>query len=184
VKLYRKTIINNINNRFDDKMNLGEDLVFAYSYYAACRNIQIVPYADYYYNCHEGSLSNSISSFEVAIYNYKKIYESTKILITDCKIDNENAKGKLYQFVIDPINNVLNSIYHNGYNRRERLQKLQTLNLQLYARYHINDDCKTRILRWLLCDLKNLRLYDFIRMLNIRIKRCSLHKQILHKIIC
>lgn len=50
-KLYKRSIINDNNIRFDRSMKLGEDGYFVSCYVAQCQSISLVPFSDYYYNC-------------------------------------------------------------------------------------------------------------------------------------
>ncbi len=48
-KMYKKSIIEIKHLRFDEHLNIGEDLYFLYSYILNSSKIQITSFTDYYY---------------------------------------------------------------------------------------------------------------------------------------
>lgn len=64
-KLFKKSIIDKNNIRFDMKMSLGEDKKFVYEYLSFCNTISYVPKALYTYYDNEGSLVHSFRGDEL-----------------------------------------------------------------------------------------------------------------------
>lgn len=72
-KLYKRDIIQ--NQRFDEQIRLGEDLLFNMKYFTKCRNIFIIATTGYRYNLlNENSATKKIrdDDFSQIIYLYKK----------------------------------------------------------------------------------------------------------------
>jgi len=76
-KLYRKSIIDLDNLRFDRNVCIAEDLIFMVNFYVTALQIKgsrtaFIDKCNYIYNVHSGSLSTRYSSFEQELYSYQE----------------------------------------------------------------------------------------------------------------
>lgn len=89
-KLYRRDLLGDI--RFNDKVSMGEDLLFNLQYYNNCRNFACVQEADYYYDCtNQNSAMHNFKSEYIAcqklLYSELKKFKYGKVVFTNDMVD-------------------------------------------------------------------------------------------------
>ena len=89
-KLYKRDLINNI--MFNDKMSMGEDLLFNLQYYNNCRKFACIQATDYYYDCtnQSSAMHNFKPEYIVCqkiLYGELKQFKYGKVVFTDDGVD-------------------------------------------------------------------------------------------------
>lgn len=168
-KIYRYELIEKNNLRFDEKIHIGEDAVFLYSYMLLSSKIFISNHTDYCYQSQlDGSLTKKINTVDSELYTMKSIEELTNKLISKFKLGDDSIK-ELRWLNASYIGRVLNSLYHSKNCYDERLRIIKRLDIDTYIQ-HIGKDClKTKFLI-LLLRLRLYNIYDFCRYFNSLIK--------------
>lgn len=80
-KIFKKSIIENNHLRYDESLNMGEDLIFNIRYLKYCKTLTMIPDCLYFYNMTVGG--SLTKKFELTRWNteknvyleYKKLYE-------------------------------------------------------------------------------------------------------------
>ena len=169
-KIYRYELIEKNNLRFDEKIHIGEDAVFLYSYMLLSSKIFISNHTDYCYQCQlEGSLTKKINTVDSELYTMKSIEELTNKLIPKFKLGDDSIK-ELRWLNASYIGRVLNSLYHNHISRTERIKIIKCLDIVKYTRY-IGIDCLKSTILVKLLKLRLYHMYDLCRYLNCMINR-------------
>lgn len=165
-KLYRMEIVKIDNLRFCERMNIGEDLVFLYSFILKCRNIAFTKDVDYFYNFEvSGSLTKRIHSLECELFGFYKISQTIKELCSINNITNTRALCKLDWILGYYVRRVLNSLYHNkGIHFTKRIEIIKGLDLVPYLTAVNIPAPKEKFLCFLLKH-RLLYLYDIIRLI-------------------
>lgn len=89
-KLYRRDLIGDI--RFNDKVSMGEDLLFNLQYYNHCQNFVCLSEADYYYDCtnQSSAMHNFKAEYIVCqklLYGELKKFKYGKVVFTNDMVD-------------------------------------------------------------------------------------------------
>lgn len=85
-KLYRHELVGDI--RFNDKVSMGEDLLFNLQYYNNCRNFACIQEADYYYDCtnQNSAMHNFKAEYIICqklLYSELKKFKYGKVIFTN-----------------------------------------------------------------------------------------------------
>lgn len=125
-KLYKLSVINNVNLRFDEAMHHGEDLIFLYRYLLECNNFYITGDCDYcYLYDREGSLTKRVLGFNIEQYQYYQINKSIDRLIRQKKITQSIALDNLNWIKAHASRRLLNSVYHSSMGYKKRIDVLK-----------------------------------------------------------
>lgn len=160
-KLYRVSLLKDLI--FNEKMHIGEDAVFLFSYILRCKSICFTSDTDYYYYFdNANSLTKRINSLESELESLKCISEVGNALISNKRIENKTVMDKFYWLFGSYTRRVLSSLYHRGQMRREdRLSIIKSLDLAPYTRIH-TDSLKECVLITLL-RFRLYSTYDYLR---------------------
>ncbi len=164
-KMFRRKIINNLNLRFDDRLFIGEDLVFLYSYILGSNIIQLSSDTDYFYfyNIND-SLTKRKYSIEKELYTYDKITSLINKVISELSLKDRAASNIMWTYA-SYCRRVLNALYDDrkiGY--MDRLKVLENLDIDSYCKYINTTSVKERIYVCLL-KRKCYKTYDALRCL-------------------
>lgn len=169
-KLYRRSVIEDLHLRFCEGMHIGEDALFLYTFMLASREIYFSGDTDYcYFACVENSLTKRVNPLDSELLSYSNIRTIVEKLIQCRTIRHPRALKNLGWLIASYQRRVLNALYHNVVERRQRLEILKKINWTHYTNYIKKDSRKERILKFLLRN-EMYRLYDWIRSLSIRVK--------------
>lgn len=161
-KIYKRSIIEKLHLRFDEHLNIGEDLYFLYTYINSTNKIQITHYTDYYYFYNNGnSLTKKTYSLDIEMYTYKQIsFLINKLII------GHGLKGVAFTRIMwtkaSYCRRVLNALYDNTTNRKQRLNVLNNIDTDAYCKY-INTSSRKEQLYIFLLNKKYYKLYDALR---------------------
>lgn len=125
-KLYDMDIIRENNIRFDEKMPYKEDLDFMLSYMNYIENIVFIPFTDYNYYIRGGdSLSSKRYPFNILAYVHRKILDK------EVRFLQAHFSAKLSEYVDNSLmygmQECIESIYKNGYTRKQRIEYLKVI---------------------------------------------------------
>lgn len=169
-KLYKSEICKYI--RFIIGLQIGEDLVFLYTYILSCQKIIVLSNTDYvYYVNNQTSLTKQIHNYEDEMFAYNNVNCVVNKLIAEKGIMDKTAIEKLQWIIAYFVRRVLNSIYYGGckYSYNERMSKIKLQNIDSYVKYIEVNSVK----EWCYVSLLKLRLfwiYDIIRVKIANIK--------------
>jgi hypothetical protein len=123
-KIYKRSIINENQLRYEESMSDGEDFLFTLNYLLHVNHIRAISYAGYNYITYQSSLTKTIYDIESYV-NWKK-YIITALINVDSKF------GKNSSF-LDPIlttklHSIINGCYlRNSLPKEIRLKTLSTV---------------------------------------------------------
>lgn len=159
-KLYKVAIVNGINLRFNINIHLGEDAMFALRYLLETRNVVLISSDKYFYDKERpGSLTKTLNSYESELAG-KKEFDRIVNEIKE-KLDlNDEAIAKLEDSQRYYIERTLASIMRLT-SRKDRLQKINNLDLTLYYKYKKPCSWKEQLLFYILKQ-RWFYLYDCI----------------------
>lgn len=166
-KLFKRSIIENHSLRFDEKIHIGEDLIFLYTYLLYIDVFIITDHTDYLYQKDsEGSLTKRINTFDSELYTSLQVQCVINQLILSKRIVSQQALHNLQYIRGTYFRRVLIALYHTPLPKPKRINTLKQLcNHSLFIDYIERYDFsawRENLLQWL---LKNnmFRTYDFIR---------------------
>lgn len=149
-KMYKKSIIEIKHLRFDEHLNIGEDLYFLYSYILNSSKIQITSFTDYYYFYNNSnSLTKKTYSLDIEMYTYKQISSIIYKLIDEFNF-NSAAITHIMWTKASYCRRVLNALYDNKTNKTLRLNILNTIDIQTYCMYINTSSRKEQLYIYLL----------------------------------
>lgn len=159
-KLYKTEIIKNIHLRFNICVHLGEDAMFALQYLLETRNVVLISSNKYCYETKRlDSLTKTLNSYESELAG-KKEFDRIVNEIKE-KLDlNDEAIAKLEDSQRYYIERTLASIMRLT-SRKDRLQKINNLDLTLYYKYKKPCSWKEQLLFYILKQ-RWFYLYDCI----------------------
>ena len=161
-KMYKKSIIEIKHLRFDEHLNIGEDLYFLYSYILNSSKIQITSFTDYYYFYNNSnSLTKKTYSLDIEMYTYKQISSIIYKLIDEFNF-NSAAITHIMWTKASYCRRVLNALYDNKTNKTLRLNILNTIDIQTYCMY-INTSSRKEQLYIYLLNRGYYKSYDALR---------------------
>lgn len=168
-KLYRMQIIRDNGIRFINDMHFGEDAVFLYEFLLYARSVYITGKTDYCYRGEiEGSLSKRINGAESEYFGYCRIQDAVRRLVDKKHIEDAAALRKIDWIVGRYVWRVLNALYHNNVQKKERIAVMANLDLDSIGSLE-NGSCKDVFLKFLLKN-RMFRSYDTVRRLMSTIK--------------
>lgn len=159
-KLYKTKIINDLHLRFMVNVHLGEDSMFALRYLLETKNVVLISSDKYFYEKgRSDSLTKKINSYESELAGKEEFEGIVGQLINELNLDDLSIKEleisqRLY------IERTLVSIMRLP-NQKDRLNKLQGLDLSLYNKYTKPYNWKEKVLLFLLRK-KFFYIYDMI----------------------
>lgn len=163
-KLYKTSIIKQNNLTFDERMHIGEDLVFLYEYMLFSDCIYIASDTNYYYVADmTQSLTKKINNIESELHSYDKICKLLDKTILNKNITDRRALENLNWIVGSYVRRVLNALYYNVVCKKKRLDIISGLQIDLYVKYVKTSSWKEKLYKCLL-RLKLLHLYDILRV--------------------
>ena len=170
-KLFKRAIIESGNIRFSEDMQIGEDLLFLYTYMLHTVNIYISSDTDYFYSYDLAtSLTKRVNSYKSEFAGYTNIKQVIEELIKKREIKSKDSLKRLGWVIGYYTRNVLNALYHDTtIMRKQRLTTLKNLDIEPYFKYLHIPAKKERFLMFL---LKNrlYTLYDLMRMAVVNMK--------------
>lgn len=170
-KLYRRSIVEDLHLRFCEGMHIGEDALFLYTYMLASHLIYLSSDTDYcYFACVENSLTKRVNSLDSELLSYSNIQAIVGKLIQSRSIRHPRALHNLGWLIASYQRRVLNALYHNVVEQRQRLEILKKINWNHYTNYLKTDSRKERILIFFLKH-RMYYLYDETRSLSVKMKR-------------
>lgn len=164
-KLYRKSIIDSGNLRFNERVCIAEDMMFMVGYiletaHHPTSRVAFIDKCNYIYNIHSGSLSTSSSPFENEYYSLNEYRNTIRLLVKTFSINNETN-----EILSAPLayyaDRCLNSIFQKV-EKENRLAKLAMLNRIEYKRYKKCISVYESFLKFLFVH-KFWRLYSYLR---------------------
>lgn len=159
-KLYKTDIINGLHLRFNVNVHLGEDSMFALRYLLETKNVVLISSNKYFYERERpDSLSKKNNSYDSELAGKEEFEGIVRQLINELNLDDLSIKEleisqRLY------IERTLVSIMRLP-NQKDRLNKLQGLDLSLYNKYTKPYNWKEKVLLFLLRK-KFFYIYDMI----------------------
>ena len=162
-KLFCKSIITVNNLRFDQGISYGEDRIFLLNYLMFIDDLTFVEYDGYMYSVHDGSLSNTIKSFEEAYSGLIGFREIAKKLSNKWNV-NVQSFPYFRDRLINQYGRILGAI-RKCTDRKKRLQYYRMIDWGDYNSIRTPHSWKEKILNNLL-SMKFHRQYDYIMSLN------------------
>lgn len=160
-KLFKLDIIRDNNIRFDEKIHIGEDRVFVYTYLLHSTGAVISSESDYYYMIREGSLMSKYYDLETELYAYNVYCAIVKEL--GDKIRSKQAKENLENTIKYFCYRFLKALYRSGKSdRAQRLSVLSSLDMEVYLRRTDDVSGIHRLYKRLLKN-KMYKTYDFLK---------------------
>lgn len=159
-KLYKTDVIKNFDLRFS-AIKLKADQLFFFRYLSHISSISVLNYCGYNYRLLEQSMSHRKMSFDLHLSLVMDFYHAIKTT----EIDIETQKLLLANCLDGPIGH----LYEGEYCRIERLNKMKSIDKDVYRETEITNSWKSRILLFLFCH-GFYRIFD-INMVRNRNKR-------------
>lgn len=159
-KLYKTEIIKNIHLRFNICVHLGEDAMFALQYLLETRNVVLISSNKYCYETKRpDSLTKTLNSYESELAG-KKEFDRIVNEIKEKLYLNDEAITRLEDSQRYYIERTLASIMRLT-SQKDRLQKINDLDLTLYYKYKKPYSWKEQLLFYILKQ-RLFYLYDCI----------------------
>ena len=163
-KLYKKTVIDDNNLRFERNVHIGEDAIFLYTYCLHIHSISVIDATDYCYQVQTScSLTKRINSLESESLGLSKLTSIIKGL-REHKTLSDKANKELDWLISSYINRVLTSLYYNNVSKTDRLKTIVSLDLALYTKNIHQESLIGRIYIYLLQN-NMYHIYDYLRKL-------------------
>lgn len=177
-KLFSLSLINNKNIRFNERMSMGEDTVFLYSYLLYSSLIYVSDNVNYCYNDSSASLSKKFYSLSMEIEGYKQIEFVINKIFSKKRIIDITAKHNLNVLKGYYVWRVLKCMYNSDkcISVRQRLAILRSLDLSTVQEINNGNTIKWAVLKWLL-QHRLVMVYDCIKLVNNLFRNwvCKLH---------
>lgn len=162
-KLYKRSVIEANNMRFNIYLPIAEDLVFLYEYLLHIENVRVRGVSNYYYNAEvEGSLTKRLNLPKVEYECYKNVLGVIESVIYKKEITSVDAIVRLKKLKKTYAVRVVNSLYFNRLSRKFRLEYLNKIDLSLLL-IETPRTLKDRMSS-VLISYKLYALYDFLRI--------------------
>lgn len=170
-KLYRANVIKNNHIRFLEKMKLGEDTVFLWTYMLYTDSVCCVNELGYHYEADVSfSLSKRLFPIDNELFAYEQIIGNMLKLIAVKNIIEEKALERLTMFKVYFIKRVLDALYHNDVRRRDRLIIMRKVDVDLYSSKLYPTSYREYIFVYLL-KKRYYVIYDLLRSSVVSLKR-------------
>lgn len=176
-KLFRRKLIDGLNLRFDERLKIGEDAVFLFSFIMHLDSFRVVPTCDYYYNFEtEGSLTKKIYNIAEELYTQKRINNIHSQLRSRFQIKSEQTKKCMSWIEGYYIGRVINALYNTDtLVRKQRIGILKQQNIKCYIENLQASRLKEKILFGLL-NVRAFFLFDLIRIINQKLRHMKFIK--------
>lgn len=164
-KLFKASIIREKMIQFPEGMPIGEDAHFLYEYMLHCVSIFVSDDTDYFYNAeNEGTLTKKAYSIQAEFKILNTIFDITNQLIEKERIYNQIALSNINRLKSSYIIRLINSLYHNKSNIKERLKIYNNIDLEPYKQHLREKKNKTFKDYFIYIILKNklFGIYDFL----------------------
>ena len=133
-KLYKKSIIEFNNLRFNTALPIAEDLLFLYEYILHIRYIRVKGVSNYFYSAEvEGSLTKRVNSPEVEYECYKNVIRIVDEVICAKGISSIDVIARLMRLKRTYAMRVINSLYLSKLSRKARLSYLKQIDTSLLS---------------------------------------------------
>lgn len=135
-KLFKSSIINNGNIKFDTSLSYGEDTKFSFEYLALCNSISFIPRHLYHY-CFRGeeSLTRKKYDFEFWIQTAFML-KNVRMPVIEMFNMPCSYRNYINQVYLDHILRAIFSLYEvNEYSRVVRIKKLKSINFDFLSNY-------------------------------------------------
>ncbi len=164
-KLFRADIVKRENICFDERMHVGEDRVFVYTYLLYSSGAVVSSESDYYYVLRDGSLMSKYYDAETELYAYHVYCGVVKTLVD--KLQSDEAKVNLENTIKYFCYRFLKALYRSGKSKRaQRLSVLSNLDMDIYLR-QTNDVSGIHRLYKMLLKRRMYKTYDFMKSVDI-----------------
>lgn len=148
-KLYKVAIVNGINLRFNINIHLGEDAMFSLRYLLETRNVVLISSDKYFYDKERpGSLTKTLNSYGSELAGKEEFDRIANEIKHKLQIDDV-AVAELEDSQRYYIERTLVSIMRLP-SRKDRLEKIQNLDLTLYYKYKKPYSWKEQVLFFIL----------------------------------
>ena len=162
-KLYRSSLIQDLDLKFKEGMHIGEDACFLYEFMLGSRNIFISSDTDYCYNqVSENSLTKRMNSLDSELFSYHNIKNIVNKIFESKDIKDPIAKKHLQWVIASYVRRVTNAIYFYNIHKNERIRILKELDFSAYLNSIEYDNIMQRMLDFFL-KIRLYGIYDFIR---------------------
>lgn len=164
-KLFKTSIIREKKIQFPEQMPIGEDAHFLYEYILHSANVFVSDNTDYFYNAeNEGTLTKKIYGIQTELDILNKIFHITNLLIEKENISNYIALGNINRLKCSYIIRLINSLYYNKSNRKERLKIYNNIDIEPYKLFLHEKKKKTLkdYFVYIIINNRMFRIYDIL----------------------
>ena len=161
-KLFRTSIIRQNRIRFNEKMKIGEDMLFIIRYVEYVDSVNVVDNASYKYYVNASSLVRSVNSPSSEYYSYSQIKEACNSILDSMPDCLPSVIDEIKRMQSAYIRRVLNSLYYNDVTRSDRIRIITSLDTSLFCQYVETDSLWGRFCIVLL-RYRLVLLYDLFR---------------------
>lgn len=160
-KVYKMALIRNNGIRFNEKMTMGEDTVFLYTYLLFSSNIYVSNIIGYCYHDTSGSLSKRFYTLNTEIEGYVSIHSVVYTLIRQKLITDSCALSNLRKIISYYIWRVIECLYLTPTSFKERIKTLRALDWNFICNLNMNAFFK------LMIRYRLFGMYDFFKRIAI-----------------
>lgn len=169
-KLFKSEVIAAAGLRFNEKMSIGEDAVFLFSYLNSVSKVYVSNDTDYLYIAdNSNSLTKRVFPIENELIGCENISLTLNVLVDKKHITDKIALKEISWLKASYIGRVLNSLYHNKLSRKERLRILKSIDLPVYVNNIYPSNLVEKVL-WIIIKHRCFNVYDLIRISWCKIK--------------
>lgn len=158
-KLYKLTLIQSNGIRFNEKITMGEDTVFFYTYLLVSSNIYVSNIVGYCYHNTPDSLSKRFYSVDAEWESYVNIRSVINALIEQKQISDYKALSNLQKIISYYIWRVIECLYLTPVPFKDRIKTIKSLDWSFIDNLSMNAFFK------LIIRHKFWGLYDFFKMI-------------------
>lgn len=168
-KFFKKIFIDKWKLRFDEKMPMGEDHAFLYSFLLKVYKIYVLKEANYNYRYVAGGASKRLYSLDTEFYGYNKIHTLISRMIKEFQITDKVVLSQVKGALAHYLWRVLQALYSHPVKRQIRMGILYSLDFS-----DLNYNHCSWLKKYLLSKLfshNGLYFYDCLKTLQCTIKR-------------
>ena len=150
-KLISSKLLRNNNIKFSEDIIFGEDFDFFLRYLIHARHCVLSTQNHYFYESHEGSVSNRIYPYDKELTGLIKISHSLEIFYKKFKTESISNQIKLAIGVLAA--RLLSSIYYYNDSKIKRMEKLKSIKsiyIDYYLKFHPTNTPFLKITKFLL----------------------------------
>lgn len=169
-KLFKRSIIESSHISFNEKVHLGEDAIFLFTYLLKCKIVRFIDNGGYMYRFESnGSLTKKINSIDSEKTAFSEINRLLDEVNSSFDV-NRNIHRNFNKLKGYYIRRVLNSLYFNDSSAQERIKIIKRLPLKSYIYNYPVDSIQEKVYKSIL----NCRLYhcyDLLRFIISKTKK-------------